>query len=161
MERRHFLKLAFGFAAGAAALAASAAGRTAAPQPLTDEQPPQPGNSDAQPAVTTGDEVDRLAPEQVRWGRGRGHQGLGHGAGAGALGLAPSPAGAGAAAAIGAGIAAAAVLAPPLLAPPLLLVGRTSSSSREDGISVLLFPRRTIIRLATANKKPRASGVLP
>jgi len=74
MERRHFLKLAFGFAAGAVALAAGAEAEAAplAPQPLTTDGRPPPGNAEARPAVTTGDEVDRLAPEQVRWGRGRG-----------------------------------------------------------------------------------------
>jgi hypothetical protein len=73
MERRHFLKLAFGFAAGAAALAAGAEAEAAplAPQPLTADGRPPSGNDEARPAVTTGDEVDRLAPEQVRWGRGR------------------------------------------------------------------------------------------
>ena len=70
MERRHFLKLAFGFAAGAVALAESAEAAPLAPQPLTADGLP-PGNGDARPAVATGDEVDRLAPEQVRWGRGR------------------------------------------------------------------------------------------
>ena len=76
MERRHFLKLAFGFAVGAAALAAGAEAEAAplAPQPLTKDLPP--GNSDAQPALPTGDEVDRLSPEEVRWGRGR-HRGWG------------------------------------------------------------------------------------
>ena len=70
MERRHFLKLALGFAAGAAALAAGAEAEAAplAPQPLAKDLP---GNSAAQPAVTTGDEVDRLSPDEVRWGRGR------------------------------------------------------------------------------------------
>ena len=71
MERRHFLKLAFGFAAGAAALAASAQAAPLVPQPITGHEPP--GNDDARPAVATGDEVDRVAPEEVRWGRGRGH----------------------------------------------------------------------------------------
>jgi hypothetical protein len=73
MERRHFLKLAFGFAAGAAAVAAGAEAEAAplAPQPLTTDGRPSPGNDEARPAVTTGDEVDRLAPDQVRWGRGR------------------------------------------------------------------------------------------
>lgn len=71
MERRHFLKLAFGFAAGAAALAAGAEAEAAplAPQPLARDL--QPGNTDTKPAVTTGDEVDRLVPEPVRWGHGR------------------------------------------------------------------------------------------
>src|SRR5258708_22537219 len=36
MERRHFLKLTFGFAAGAAALAASAQAAPLAPYPLED-----------------------------------------------------------------------------------------------------------------------------
>ena len=41
MERRHFLKLAFGFAAGAAALAAGAEAAPLAPQPLTNGPPPR------------------------------------------------------------------------------------------------------------------------
>ncbi|MDP1882990.1 MAG: twin-arginine translocation (Tat) [Bradyrhizobium sp.] len=54
------------------ALAAGAEAEAAplAPQPLQDGRLP-PGNSEAQPAVTTADEIDRLAPEQVHWGRGR------------------------------------------------------------------------------------------
>ena len=74
MERRHFLKLAFGFAAGGVALAASARAAPLMPQPLV-EGGPLPANPDAHPAVTTGDEVDRLKPEQVRWGH---HRGWGH-----------------------------------------------------------------------------------
>jgi hypothetical protein len=74
MERRHFLKLAFGLAAGASALAASA---QAAPLPPVS---PQPGlaplrREGAKSAVVT-HEVDHLAPEQVRWGHHwhrRGH----------------------------------------------------------------------------------------
>ena len=69
MERRHFLKLAFGFAAGAAALAASAQAAPLAPHPLTEDGRLPPSNEDARPAVTTGDEVDRLKPEEVRWHR--------------------------------------------------------------------------------------------
>ncbi len=38
MERRHFLKLAFGVAAGAAALAASAQAAPLAPQPLAKDE---------------------------------------------------------------------------------------------------------------------------
>lgn len=71
MERRHFLKIAFGFAAGAAALAASAQAAPLMPQPLVEDVP-LPANQDAHPAVTSADEVDRLEPEQVRWGRHRG-----------------------------------------------------------------------------------------
>jgi hypothetical protein len=68
MERRHFLKLAFGLAAGAAALAAGAQAAPLTPQPLTVGGK-FPANADAHPAVTSGDEVDRLQPEEVRWGR--------------------------------------------------------------------------------------------
>jgi hypothetical protein len=75
MERRHFLKLALGFAAGGAALAATAQAAPLMPAPLADDAR-LPGSSDAQPAVTTGDEVDRLTPDEVRWGRGR-HRGWG------------------------------------------------------------------------------------
>jgi hypothetical protein len=70
MERRHFLRLAFGFAAGAAALAASAQAAPLVPQPLTDGRLP-PGGEEPGPAVTTENEVDRLKPEEVRWGRRR------------------------------------------------------------------------------------------
>jgi hypothetical protein len=67
MERRDFLKLAFGFAAGAAALAASARAAPLMPHPLTEDGSLPPSNEDARPAVTTGDEVERLKPEEVRW----------------------------------------------------------------------------------------------
>jgi hypothetical protein len=67
MERREFLKLTFGFVAGASALAASA---QAAPlPPIRAEQglaPPY--REDAEPAVVSQDDVDHLKPEQVRWG---------------------------------------------------------------------------------------------
>jgi hypothetical protein len=76
MERRHFLKLAFGFAAGAAAVAASAQAAPLLPQPLTEGLPPE--NGDARPAVVTDDEVNSLKPEEVRWGHGR-HRGWGRG----------------------------------------------------------------------------------
>ncbi|WP_166297298.1 twin-arginine translocation signal domain-containing protein [Bradyrhizobium sp. 2S1] len=63
MERRDFLKMAFGVAAGAVTFAATA---QAAPLPLNhDARAPAAG--DAHPAVTTGDEVSRMKPEQVRW----------------------------------------------------------------------------------------------
>jgi hypothetical protein len=71
MERRHFLKLAFGMAAGGIALAASAQAAPLMPAPLADDAK-LPVHPDAQPAVTTGDEVDKLSPEEVRWGRRRG-----------------------------------------------------------------------------------------
>jgi hypothetical protein len=69
MERRHFLKLAFGFAAGAAALAATAQAAPLAPHPLTEDGSLPPSNENARPAVTTGDEVGHLKPEEVRWHR--------------------------------------------------------------------------------------------
>src|SRR5258705_12260912 len=67
MERRDFLKLTFGFAAGAAALAASARAAPLLPHPLAEDGPLPPSNEDARPAVTTGDEVEHLKPEEVRW----------------------------------------------------------------------------------------------
>src|SRR3954465_16045844 len=71
MERREFLKIAFGVAAGAAALAASAQAAPLMPQPLNDAAK-LPSGCEAEAAVTSGDEVDRLQAEEVRWGRGRG-----------------------------------------------------------------------------------------
>ena len=67
MERRHFLKIAAGMAAGAAALAASA---TAAPLPPVASQPraAMPHGVTIDPAVVTQDDVDHLTPEPVRWG---------------------------------------------------------------------------------------------
>jgi len=66
MERRHFLKFAVGLAAGAAALAVSAQAAPLMPHPLDNQLLP-PGKEDIRPAVTTGDEVDHLKPEEVRW----------------------------------------------------------------------------------------------
>ena len=74
MERRDFLKLAFGFAAGGMALAATARAAPLMPHPLV-EGDPLPANQDAHPAVTSGEEVERLKTEEVRWG----HRGWGHG----------------------------------------------------------------------------------
>jgi hypothetical protein len=76
MERRHFLKLTFGFIAGASALAAGAVATEAAPlPPAMPEGPgvPQRGER-AEPAVATQDDVDRLTPEQVRWRRRWGYR---------------------------------------------------------------------------------------
>ncbi|WP_342728519.1 twin-arginine translocation signal domain-containing protein [Bradyrhizobium sp. B097] len=66
MERRDFLKMAFGVAAGVATFAATAQAAPLAPLPLTQDARAPAGN-DAHPAVTTGEEVGRLKPEQVRW----------------------------------------------------------------------------------------------
>ena len=68
MERRHFLKLAFGFAAGAAALAASAQAAPLTPHPLLEDGR-LPPNEEARPAVATEEDVNSLKPEEVRWGR--------------------------------------------------------------------------------------------
>lgn len=73
MERRNFLKLAFGVAAGAAALTAAAEAAPLAPQPLGTTGMPQ-GDPDAHAAVTSSDEAAQRKPEQVRWhGHGRWH----------------------------------------------------------------------------------------
>jgi hypothetical protein len=74
MERRHFRKLAIGFAVGATALAAIAQAAPLVPQPLVEGTQ---ANQSAHPAVTTGDEVDRLRPQEVWWGHGH-HWGWRH-----------------------------------------------------------------------------------
>ncbi|MGX4804121.1 twin-arginine translocation signal domain-containing protein [Bradyrhizobium guangdongense] len=66
MERRNFLKLAFGVAAGAAALTAAVQAVPLAPQPLGDVGLPQ-GHPEVHPAVTTSEEAAQLKPEQVHW----------------------------------------------------------------------------------------------
>jgi hypothetical protein len=68
MERRHFMKLAFGVAAGAAALAASTQAAPLMSHPLAEDER-LPANEAPCPAVATEDEVNRLKPEEVRWGR--------------------------------------------------------------------------------------------
>lgn len=70
MERRDFLKLALGAIAGGAALAASAQAAPLMPAPLAGDGK-LPANTDAQPAVTSENEAERLTPEQIRWGRRR------------------------------------------------------------------------------------------
>lgn len=76
MERREFLRIAAGLAAGAAAFAATAQAAPLMPQPLSEDA--KLPHNPAQPAVTSKDEADRLQPEEVRWGRGR-HRGWGRG----------------------------------------------------------------------------------
>ena len=71
MERRDFLKIALGLAAGAAALAASAQAAPLLPQPPAGEV--RQSNENAHPAVTTREEADQLKPEEVRWGHGHHH----------------------------------------------------------------------------------------
>jgi hypothetical protein len=74
MERRHFLKIAVGVAAGAVALAVSAEAAPLVPQALTHSGALSPTTSEAHPAVVTGTEVNELKPEQVRWRHGWGHR---------------------------------------------------------------------------------------
>jgi hypothetical protein len=67
MERRHFLKLTLGFVAGGAVLAASA--KAAPLPPVSAERGLMPPRGEAaEPAVISQEDVDRLKPEQVRWG---------------------------------------------------------------------------------------------
>ena len=71
MERRYFLKLAVGIAAGTAALAAASQAAPLSPRPLAGNERLQPANEDVHPAVTTEAELENLKPEQVRWGHHR------------------------------------------------------------------------------------------
>jgi hypothetical protein len=66
MERRRFLKLTFGFIGGATVLAADA---EAAPLPPVTPEGLAPRRGEAEPAIASQDDVDGLAPEQVRWRR--------------------------------------------------------------------------------------------
>jgi hypothetical protein len=67
MERRDFLKLSVGLAAGGAALATAA---QAAPiPPISAELPTAPATPSVKPAVVSQDEVDHIKPEQVYWHR--------------------------------------------------------------------------------------------
>lgn len=68
MERRDFLKIALGVTAGAAAFAAGTRAAPLTPQPIVPDGR-LPAGPEADPAVTTGDEVDHLKPEEVYWHR--------------------------------------------------------------------------------------------
>jgi hypothetical protein len=72
MERRDFLKLAVGLAAGTAALATAAQAAPMMVPPLIRDGRLPPGKQDVTPAVTSEAEVENLRPEQVRWGH-HGH----------------------------------------------------------------------------------------
>jgi hypothetical protein len=67
MERRHFLKVALGFAAGATVLAATAQAAPLLPQPLTEDGRLPPSKEAVRPAVTSAEEVNQLKPEEVHW----------------------------------------------------------------------------------------------
>lgn len=69
MERRHFLKIAFGFAAGAVVTASAvkvAGAAPLAPQSLLPLEPPDSARA-PQAALATQDDLDRAHVEQVRW----------------------------------------------------------------------------------------------
>ncbi|MBY0382112.1 MAG: twin-arginine translocation (Tat) [Xanthobacteraceae bacterium] len=75
MERRHFLKITFGCAAGAVAFGAAAkAGPLALHMPPVNFSPEQ----TAQSALATQDDLDQATVEEVRWHGHRGHGGHGH-----------------------------------------------------------------------------------
>jgi hypothetical protein len=78
MERRDFIKVTLGLAAGAVALAASAQAAPLSPQPLAEDGRQPPANKDVHPAVTTAEEASHLKPEEVRWGWHRRHWGWRH-----------------------------------------------------------------------------------
>ncbi len=69
MERRNFLKLTFGAAAGAVALAAGAQAAPLPPHPLPQQAHRPAVNEDVHPAVTSADEAEHLKPEEVHWHR--------------------------------------------------------------------------------------------
>lgn len=80
MERRDFLKAAFGFGLGAVALASAAKAAPLAVQPLAGGQAPQP-EVKAQPAVAHENDVAQAKVENVHWRRRhwhRRHWGWGH-----------------------------------------------------------------------------------
>ena len=72
MERRHFFSLTVGLIAGAAALSVSA--QAAPVPPISTQQiiPPAIG-ANVEPAVISQDEIDRIKPQEVRWGHHHGH----------------------------------------------------------------------------------------
>jgi hypothetical protein len=71
MERRYFLSLTVGVIAGCAALAGNA---QAAPlAPISAQQLIRTSPAGVEPAVISQDEINRIKPEQVRWGHHHGH----------------------------------------------------------------------------------------
>ena len=70
MERRHFLNFTVALIAGAAVLGGNA---QAAPlAPISAQQLIQTSPAGVESAVVSQDEIDRIQPEQVRWGH-HGH----------------------------------------------------------------------------------------
>lgn len=86
MERRNFLKLALGIgclaATGAALRVTEAEAAPLLPSSVTTDKASSAGDRDVQHAVTSSEEAERIAPDQVRWGHhghGHGHWHHGHG----------------------------------------------------------------------------------
>ena len=81
MERRNFLKLALGIgclaATGAVLRVTEAEAAPLLPSGVTTDKASSAGDRDVQHAVTSSEEAERIAPDQVRWG----HHGHGHGHG--------------------------------------------------------------------------------
>jgi len=75
MERRYFLGLTVGVIAGCAALAGSAQAVPLAP--ISAQQLMRTSPAGVEPAVVSQDEINRIKPEQVRWGH-HGHRHWGH-----------------------------------------------------------------------------------
>ncbi|QUS40408.1 hypothetical protein RPMA_17395 [Tardiphaga alba] len=71
MERRHFLKLGLGFAAGAVATVQMFGTVNAAPLPPLTPLDDRKAEDAPKPAVATKEDVDHLQPEQVGWRRRR------------------------------------------------------------------------------------------
>ncbi len=71
MERREFLRFAFGVAAGAGAIAAAASAASAAPMlaPLNDLTPRKEPDMAAKPAVADQDDLAGAQAEKVYWRR--------------------------------------------------------------------------------------------
>jgi hypothetical protein len=69
MQRRDFLKFAFGVAAGAAALTTAAQAAPLSPRPIGDPTRAPDTHSEIRPAVTSSEEAEQLKPEQVHWHR--------------------------------------------------------------------------------------------
>lgn len=72
MERRNFLKLAMGVAAGSAAFTLAARAAPLSPHPIEGPAHVPMAGADVHPAVTSSEEAAELKPEQVHW-HGRGH----------------------------------------------------------------------------------------
>ncbi|RTL50368.1 MAG: twin-arginine translocation (Tat) [Bradyrhizobiaceae bacterium] len=71
MERRHFLRIAFGFAAGAVVMASAA--KVAEAAPIAPQSLP-PLDTAPQAALATQDDLDKAHVEQVRWRWHWGHR---------------------------------------------------------------------------------------